>query len=53
MKLELKHQDTYGKTFFQAIYMIYFSHTHHTEKAAIQVCTSPFQINTVNDDTTR
>jgi len=38
MKLELKHQDIYDKTFFYTIYRIYSSHNHCTEKSAVQVC---------------
>jgi hypothetical protein len=32
MKVELKHQDTYDKTFFYMIFGIFFPHNYHIEK---------------------
>jgi hypothetical protein len=50
MKLELEHQDTHGKTFFYIIYVIYLSQKCCTEGPAIQVCISPSQVSTVNEN---
>jgi hypothetical protein len=51
MKLELKHQDTYGETFFYMIYRISFLHIYHIEKFAVQVFISLSLFIIVNGNT--
>jgi hypothetical protein len=50
MKLELKHRDTYGKTFLYANNVIYFSHKNHIEKSAAQVYILLSQFSIVNEN---
>jgi hypothetical protein len=50
MKLELEHQNTCIETFFYSLYMTYFSRKYDKKNHAVQVCISPFQFSTVNED---
>jgi hypothetical protein len=51
MKLEFGHQDTYDKTFFYMIYMIYLFTQVSYRKHVVQVYILPNQFNTVNENT--